>query len=130
MGGGNCGWVVKCSDGRSGGLLTIWRENLFEVLFEFSGASFRGICVKHDDSVVYIVDVYSPCHIEGKRLMWQELLSFKNGLQAGDWCIGGNFNAVLSRRERKGQSEVSNSTERMEAGSRKKVLEALGRVGY
>ncbi|PNX60534.1 hypothetical protein L195_g051980 [Trifolium pratense] len=67
-------WVVKESIGLSGGLLSIWNKELF---------SF---------------------HMSGKRKLWKDLVDFKLNIAKGDWCLGGDFNAILKLGERKGSS--------------------------
>ncbi|PNX65170.1 cysteine-rich receptor-like protein kinase [Trifolium pratense] len=42
--------------------------------------------------------------MSGKRKLWRDLLDFKLNNEQGDWCIGGDFNAVLKAGERKGSS--------------------------
>lgn len=113
-GNGNYGWEVKNSIGRSGGLVCIWREGLFDVVHSFIVEGYVELCVNQNGRVVYMVNVYAPCNIEGKRRLWEDLLRQKNGRQSGDWCIRLAFNVVLSRRERRGVSQISTSTERNE----------------
>lgn len=36
-------WVSKDANGRSGGLIVIWKKGSFEMLVEFSSANFMGI---------------------------------------------------------------------------------------
>ncbi|GAU32253.1 hypothetical protein TSUD_53800 [Trifolium subterraneum] len=107
-------WVAKESDGLSGGLLIMWNEGLFKVKFCFSGDEFLGLCVEWKEGILYIVDVYSPCSFSGKRKLWNDLLEFKLNNEQGDWCIGGDFNAVLKARERKGSSSAFTHNERAE----------------
>ncbi|GKU90763.1 hypothetical protein SLEP1_g4714 [Rubroshorea leprosula] len=52
---------------------------------------------------VYIVNVYSPCDIEGKRLLWEEIKKAVT-TSRGNWCVLGDFNAVKSQHERVGSS--------------------------
>ena len=43
--------------------------------------------------------VYNPVERSKSELLWEELGSVK-GLWEGPWCIGGDFNMVLSPNER------------------------------
>lgn len=99
--------------GRSGGLISIWKIGLFSVNFHFSGEGFIGVCgvMEISRTVVYLVNVYSPCFLEGKRKVWEDLCMSKRGFPAGEWCIAGDFNAVLSARERRGISSHINQRE-------------------
>lgn len=111
-GSGKCGWEAKFSIGRSGGLISVWREGLFDVINSLSGDGYVGLCVNQNGCLLYLINVYSSCNLDGKRRLWEELLRCKSELQAGDWCIGGDFNAVLSSSERRGVSQNSSSMER------------------
>ncbi|MCH97275.1 LINE-1 reverse transcriptase like [Trifolium medium] len=70
--------------------------------------------VHQGGGLFYIVNVYAPCTISGKRKLWQELLDFKSNKEEGDWCLGGDFNAVLKAGERKGSSALNRQSERWE----------------
>lgn len=72
---------------------------LFDVFSSFDGDGFVGLCVKQVNRLLYLVNVYSPCCPLGKRALWQGLLGLKNDLELGEWCIGGDFNDVVSRSE-------------------------------
>ncbi|GAU45706.1 hypothetical protein TSUD_86820 [Trifolium subterraneum] len=39
-------WVAKTSNGLSGGLLSVWNEDLFSFRFSFSGDGYLGVCVE------------------------------------------------------------------------------------
>ncbi|GLU19817.1 hypothetical protein SLE2022_360420 [Rubroshorea leprosula] len=100
-----CEWVAKPSNGRSGGLLCIWDPNCFIRDKVFEGQNFLGVFGfwGQNKVPVYIVNVYSPCDIEGKRLLWEEI---KNAVTTSreNWCVLGDFNAVKSQHERVGSS--------------------------
>lgn len=48
-------------------------------LVSFLGVGFLGICVEVGSSTVpfYIVNVYSPCSMDGKRKLWVDLCMSK-----------------------------------------------------
>lgn len=75
---GICIWVVKNSIGRYGGLLCVWRKDLFEVLSSFFGKSFTGLFVNQNGSTIYLINFYSPYHIEAKRTLWREWQPLKS----------------------------------------------------
>ncbi|MCI00463.1 hypothetical protein A2U01_0021482, partial [Trifolium medium] len=107
-------WVAKQSTGASGGLLTMWNSDLILFNFSFYGDGFLGISVEWEGVVLYIINVYAPCTVSGKRKLWQELLDFKMNNEEGEWCLGGDFNAVLKNGERKGSSSLNRQAERWE----------------
>ncbi|GKV32054.1 hypothetical protein SLEP1_g40687 [Rubroshorea leprosula] len=56
--------------------------------------------------VVFILNVYSPCQLSGKRVLWAELKILVLDRQ-GYWCIAGDFNAVRNEEEKKGSRGVT-----------------------
>ncbi|PNX74944.1 cysteine-rich receptor-like protein kinase, partial [Trifolium pratense] len=104
-------WIAQASDGLSGGLLTVWNIGIFNFKFSFNDVGFLGICVEWKGLILYIVNVYSPCNYAGKRRLWDILYNFKLNNEKGEWCIGGDFNAVLHASERKGCSASNRQVE-------------------
>jgi exonuclease III len=96
-------WVSKEADGLSGGMLLIWNLASFKLLSKFSGDGFLGIQVEKDNTKLFLVNIYSPCSISGKKKLWDDLLLLKQQSGGGEWCVGGDFNAVLHSLERKGK---------------------------
>jgi exonuclease III len=107
------GWVFQESAGMSGGLLIVWNSNTFKFLSSFSGHGFLGIKVERDGVVLNIVNVYSPCSMAGKKQLWGDLVSLKQSSGETEWCLGGDFNAVLLASERFGSSAVGRQGERI-----------------
>jgi exonuclease III len=107
------GWVFQESTGMSGGLLIIWNSTTFKFLSSFSGHGFLCIKVERDGVVLHIVNVYSPCSLVGKKQLWADLLAVKQSSSDGEWCLGGDFNAVLMASERFGSSAVGRQGERV-----------------
>ncbi|XP_045791609.1 uncharacterized protein LOC123886326 [Trifolium pratense] len=107
-------WLALESCGLSGGLLTIWNKGLFAFRFSFTGIGFLGICVEWKDGLLYIVNIYSPCSLSGKRKLWKDLLDFKSNNDIGEWCLGGDFNAISKSGERRGCGSTGISSERTE----------------
>ncbi|GLU01659.1 hypothetical protein SLE2022_189580 [Rubroshorea leprosula] len=56
--------------------------------------------------VVFILNVYSPCQLAGKRVLWAELKNLVLDRQS-NWCIAGDFNAVRNEEEKKGSRGVT-----------------------
>ncbi|MCI28588.1 hypothetical protein A2U01_0049789, partial [Trifolium medium] len=93
-------------------MLTIWNSDSFKFLSNFSGDGFLGITVEKEGVVLHIVNIYSPCSISGKKKLWEDLLTLKQQYGSGEWCVGGDFNAVLHSSERIGSSTDSRQGER------------------
>lgn len=60
---------------------------------------------------VTIVNVYAPCDMRGKRLLWDELKLQMDNRGGDRWCILEDFNSIKSPGERKGVDGNSRSDE-------------------
>ncbi|XP_058741467.1 uncharacterized protein LOC131613848 [Vicia villosa] len=98
----NVGWSFSKSEGRSGGLVILWRENIFDLVFSFKGTGYIGIKIWLKDSYYYICNIYSPCSFQGKKELWRDFLLLKTKYADSEWLMGGDFNATKDSRERKG----------------------------
>ncbi|GKV29210.1 hypothetical protein SLEP1_g38156 [Rubroshorea leprosula] len=107
-GSGDFEWIYKPSNGMSGGLLCIWNPKMFEKKEVLEGENYIGVygLWGEEQTPVYIVNVYSSCILAGKRALWEELLNLIRS-RKGNWCLGGDFNAVRSVEERAGSNGVS-----------------------
>ncbi|KAI5398482.1 hypothetical protein KIW84_064028 [Lathyrus oleraceus] len=104
-------WSSKWAVGRSGGILTLWKKNSFALVASFVGEGFLGIHVLWSGINLFLVNVYSSCFIEKKRVFWARLVEFKSKFPEGLWCVGGDFNTVRVKAERKGISNNFNIKE-------------------
>jgi hypothetical protein len=112
-------------NGLSGGLLSIWNKDLFSFKYSFSGSGFLGVCVEWKESLLYIVNIYSPCSLSGKRKLCSELIEFKLNNDPGEWCLGGDFNSIMKVGERRGSSSAGNQSERLEFTHFSEVMELV-----
>lgn len=92
-------FVCKDSDGSSGGLLCVWVSGLFDVESTVIGEHFVCIAAKFHDTTCHLVNVYSAGNITGKRRLWDDLRNLRGELGGNNWCVAGDFNAVLDRCE-------------------------------
>lgn len=100
MGIDNFDWVAKSPRGASGGLICIWNCDKLKKEKITEGENFVGVFGFWGVSAipVHIVNIYSPCHLLGKRALWTSLknLIMDNG---GNWCLMSNFNAIRKEQE-------------------------------
>lgn len=61
-----------------------------------------------------IVNIYSPCSMQGKRSLWQALGELKGEDPNMCWCLAGDYNAVCSRSERRGRGFFTSHVETRE----------------
>lgn len=111
---GLCEWVANDAVGQSKGLLSIWKKDILEVISTFNGNGFLGVEAKQGDKKIYLINVYSLCSLFGKRELWKDLIRLKEEAEDGECLIGGDFNAVTSKKDRRGSSETSSAAERRE----------------
>ncbi|CAN0922514.1 Transposon TX1 uncharacterized 149 kDa protein [Linum grandiflorum] len=97
VGSGDWGWAFKPSAGASGGIITCWNEELFDVEAEWVG-DFVVVMVlrsKLDDFKWLLLNVYGPCFHIKKLQFLQELRDI-----VGWWkfpvCMIGDFNLIRS----------------------------------
>ncbi|XP_058759249.1 uncharacterized protein LOC131632522 [Vicia villosa] len=105
------GWSFTGSDGKSGGLITLWKESCCEVILSFNGVGFLGTKLRWRGNLYYVVNIYSPCDLASKRALWKTLMDLKLKFSDGEWCIAGDFNSVVSKKERMGRALVVKKAE-------------------
>jgi len=68
------------------------------------GKGFIVVVGQHVKSSVrcVVANIYSPCELNAKKTLWEELSNVKEASQEQIWCCCGDFNLVRSRSERKG----------------------------
>lgn len=99
--------------GHRGGVLNLWNKDAFKLIFSFFGEGFCRVHGEWGKNKVkcFIVSIYSPYSLFGKRKLWEDLLMSKRGFGKGMWCLAGDFNAILKRGERKGIDVQDHSVE-------------------
>jgi hypothetical protein len=107
-------WIAKESNGLSGGLLSMWNKNFLPYKYSFTGDGFLGMCFEWRGGLLYIVNVYSPCSLAGKRKLWGDLIDLKLNFEPGEWCFGGDFNSIMKVGERRGVNGFGIHAERLE----------------
>ena len=59
----------------------------------------------HNNQKMFLVNVYAPCDIAGKRALWDDLKQLKASNPPGVWCFLGDFNSIRSQEERISSSQ-------------------------
>ncbi|XP_028091070.1 uncharacterized protein LOC114291222 [Camellia sinensis] len=115
------GYMMVDSEGSAGGLLCIWRPQVFELKDCCSSKHFillSGTLAQHFDCV--IVNIYAPNEVSGRKKLWDSLVCLQPHFP-NPWCVGGDFNEIrllserkrCSRRER-GMKEFNEFVEQLE----------------
>lgn len=108
------GWCVENAAGRSGGLLSFWDEQKFNYLNHWGirGAIVVIGCWRDTGEEFCIINVYAPCTSDDKALLWDRLTLVVGQNSGVNICIIGDFNSILSERERVGVGENDMSRDR------------------
>ena len=109
------GWVDFLSGRlwRAGGILVFWDKRKLD-LVEVETCLFSVTCMfkNMEDGFQWAsTGVYGPIERSKREMFWEELGSLK-GLWEGPWCIGGDFNMVISPNERNTVGRLSLSVRR------------------
>ncbi|XVF33934.1 hypothetical protein REPUB_Repub18cG0013800 [Reevesia pubescens] len=99
----NFEWLFQPSLGSSGGLLIISDKDIFLCCYSLqlrSALIMKGRWILHNFDCV-ICNVYAPCDLVDKNLLWSELLSLTSN-SSDNCCFAGDFNAIRSVFERRG----------------------------
>ncbi|XP_058766091.1 uncharacterized protein LOC131639623 [Vicia villosa] len=104
-------WSYAKADRASGGLLTMWKKDYFNLVFSFKDQGYLGLCVEKNGKLIYFVNIYASCDINRRMESWKRLMEFKLKNDKGAWCIGGDFNSISSLEEKVGKSGRSSKRE-------------------
>ena len=69
------GWEMQSASNTAGGLLCIWSEEAFKLQSKVIGNGFIllvGQWLKEAQQV-HIVNIYSPCDVQSKRSLWENI---------------------------------------------------------
>lgn len=71
--------------------------------FSFRGDGYLGINCLWKVLNCFLVNIYSSCILLDKRNLWSNLLKVKSNFPIGEWLLGGDFDAIKTEEERKGE---------------------------
>ncbi|KAJ9671078.1 hypothetical protein PVL29_027188 [Vitis rotundifolia] len=106
-------WRTLDASGSVGGVLVCWDKRSLEILDwevgQFSiSCKFRNV----ENGVVWVfTGVYGPFTKEERESLWFELGATR-GLWGDPWCVGGDFNIILSQGERSRQGNLTSAMRR------------------
>lgn len=106
----NCEWACMDAEGNSGGILSIWNNEVFSMV---SSWFVKGVLVvngflKEDGQQVCVMNVYAPCSSTEIFLLW-DLIGNAIEQQSNTYtCVVGDFNAIRHEKERVEKGSVVN----------------------
>ncbi|XP_058775275.1 uncharacterized protein LOC131649532 [Vicia villosa] len=98
-------WSHLEAEGSAGGILIMWKKDLFNLIYSFRGDGYLGVCVEKDNKRIYFINIYASCDHKVRMNSWRKLVDLKRRSVVGSWCLGGDFNMVTSPEERIGISK-------------------------
>lgn len=81
-GGKEVEWIGNGSQGRSCGLLIMWKTGTSILNFSFKGEGFIGINLLWKGKSIYVVNIYSSCTINNKKKLCSQLCVCKRKFPA------------------------------------------------
>ncbi|XP_028090751.1 uncharacterized protein LOC114290933 [Camellia sinensis] len=90
-------------DGSAGGLLCIWRPNVFQLKDCCCSRNFILISSSTCFSFDCVVNIYAPNEVLRRSQLWDALVSVYPHY-SNPWCVGGDFNEIRFMSERIGCS--------------------------
>ena len=106
-------WSALNAKGSVGGILLLWDKRRISLEDSVAG-SFSVSCLfrMEEDGFQWVFSgVYGPIEKRLRESFWEELGSIR-GLWENPWCVGGDFNEILSPNERSRGGRISNSMRR------------------
>jgi exonuclease III len=102
------GGIVAISQGASGGIATIWNEQIWasEVTFETQNWILTTLKNKDDNNIITMINIYMPNSYKDKLAAWASLSNLRNTMDLATCIIEGDLNTHLNQGEKKGGSKV------------------------
>ena len=100
------GWEFQPAINTAGGLLCVWSQQAFKLERKEVGSGFillEGVWLKENQKTS-VVNIYSPCDSQQKRIQWDSLKQLRQLDPEGLWCFMGDFNSIRHHSERDGVS--------------------------
>ncbi|XP_028122982.1 uncharacterized protein LOC114320085 [Camellia sinensis] len=97
-------FMVVDSEGSAGGLISIWKPQVFKLKDCCSSKNF--IILSGMSSNTFqctLVNIYAPNEVIRRRQLWDSLVRIHQHFP-NPWCVGGDFNEIRYMGERKGCS--------------------------
>ena len=94
-------WTALNAEGSAGGIILLWDKKVMELVnFEIGLFSISCVFKMVEGGFQWMFSgVYGPVERNLKEIFWEELGSIR-GWWEGPWCLGGDFNEILSTSER------------------------------
>jgi exonuclease III len=106
-------WRFSSSRGRSGGVLIMWNSAKGCYIDSFQGSGYLGVILEWGlkKEKCLLLNVYAPCNIHLKKVLWVDLLVALQVYTAEFKCVLGDFNSIRSLDERKGVGTGNDASE-------------------
>lgn len=104
----NIGWAAMDAEGSSGGILSIWNDNIFSLT---SSWFTRGVLItngflREDGQQVCVLNIYAPCSASEKKRLWDVVTNIISQQSSRYICVAGDFNAIRFESGRVGRGAL------------------------
>lgn len=96
-------WTTCNLEGASRGMDILWRRDYLSLNYSFVGKGYVSININWKRVCHNLVNVYTPCNMVERCLLWSSLLDRKRKNGCEEWCAVGDFNEVLYKEEKVGE---------------------------
>ncbi|KAL8509574.1 hypothetical protein ACS0TY_016699 [Phlomoides rotata] len=105
-------WIYSGSNGASGGLLILWKKQVFlmEQLWGTEGALAMKGKWTDGDVLINLVNIYAPNETKAQLDLWKEVQGWITSNPQDLWCVCGDFNMILYQSERRGRGRFVRHT--------------------
>ena len=106
-------WRALNAEGSAGGIILLWDKRRISLVDSVAG-SFSVSCLfrMENDGFQWVFSrVYGPTEKRLSESFWEELGAIRS-LWENPWCVGGDFNEILSPNERSRGGRISNTMRR------------------
>ncbi|XP_020266637.1 uncharacterized protein LOC109842140 [Asparagus officinalis] len=99
----NWDWISKSQQAVKGRIWILWDSDIVTVQCITSSEQCMTCKIKSkDDKISCLISVvYAFNDMEGMKVLWDDILSFKQSVNC-PWIVGGDFNAIISAEEKLG----------------------------
>ncbi|KAJ9685002.1 hypothetical protein PVL29_017148 [Vitis rotundifolia] len=117
-------WRALKASGSAGGVLVCWDKRSLDIL-DWEVGQFSISCrfrVVDNGAIWVFTGVYGPFAKEERESLWEEFGAIR-GIWEEPWCVGGDFNIILSQGERSRQGRLNSAMRRFA-----QVIDDLGLI--
>lgn len=88
--------------------MILWIRGSLTINYSFKGVGYVGININWKGVDYNLVNIYAPCSVVDRRVIWSSLLDRRRKGGGNEWCLVGDFNKVTSIEKKVGDNALFN----------------------